>query len=306
MGDRSTNVVYAALAGNVMVSISKFAAASISGSSAMLTEAIHSSADVANQILLLIGNSRSRAVPDDSHAFGYDGEVYFWAFVVAVVVLVAGGAASLYEGMRKLTHPEPLTSPWLSLGVLALSVVFAGSSLWFGLKEYRRVAYRHRLPGFKVSLWRFIELSKDPNLYETLLEDLAALAGIGIAAIGIIASALFDLLWADGTASLGIGLLLIADSWVIARATRSLVADETVAPPLLKDLKCAVEGSPQVRAFADFKTLHLGPRSILVTMTVELTADTIASGAAARDLDQVSEQLKAVDPRVSYVFFRLR
>jgi len=306
MADRSTNVVYAALAGNVMVAISKFAAASISGSSAMFTEAIHSSADVANQILLLIGNSRSRAAPDDSHAFGYDGEVYFWAFVVAVVVLVAGGAASLYEGIRKLTHPEPLTSPWLSLGVLALSVVFEGSSLWFGLKEYRRVAYRHRLPGFKVSLWRFIELSKDPNLYETLLEDLAALAGIGIAAIGIIGSALFDLLWADGAASLGIGLLLIADSWVIARATRSLVAGETVAPPLLKDLKCAIEGSPQVRAFADLKTLHLGPRSILVTVTVELTADTIASGAAARDLDQVSEQLKAVDPRVSYVFFRLR
>ena len=306
MADRSTNVVYAALAGNVMVAISKFTAASISGSSAMLTEAIHSSADTANQILLLIGNSRSRASPDDSHAFGYDGEVYFWAFVVAVVVLVAGGAASLYEGMRKLTHPEPLTSPWLSLGVLALSVVFEGSSLWFGLKEYRRVAYRHRLPGFKVSLWRFIELSKDPNLYETLLEDLAALAGIGIAAIGIIASAIFDLLWADGAASLGIGLLLIADSWVIARATRSLVAGETVAPPLLKDLKCALEGSPQVRAFVDLKTLHLGPRSILVTVTVELTAGTIASGAAARDLDQVSEQLKAVDPRVSYVFFRLR
>jgi len=306
MADRSTNVVYAALAGNVMVAISKFAAASISGSSAMLTEAIHSSADTANQILLLIGNSRSRAEPDDSHAFGYDGEVYFWAFVVAVVVLIAGGAASLYEGMRKLAHPEPLTSPWLSVGVLALSAVFEGSSLWFGLREYRRVAYRHRLPGFKVSLWRFIELSKDPNLYETLLEDLAALAGIGIAAVGIIASAVFDLLWADGAASLGIGLLLIADSWVIARATRSLVAGETVAPPLLKDLECAVQGSPQVRAFTDLKTLHLGPRSILVTVTVELTADTIASGAAARDLDQVSDQLKAVDPRVSYVFFRLR
>jgi cation diffusion facilitator family transporter len=306
MADRSTNVVYAALAGNVMVAVSKFVAAGLSGSSAMLTEAIHSSADTANQILLLIGNSRSRAAPDDSHAFGYDGEMYFWAFVVSVVVLIAGGAASLYEGMHKLADPEPLISPWLSLGVLAMSAVFEGGSLWFGLREYRRVAYRHRLPGFRVSLWRFIELSKDPNLYETLLEDLAALVGIGIAAAGIIASASFDLLWADGAASVGIGLLLMADSWVIARATRSLVAGETVAPPLLKDLRCAVQASPQVRAFADLKTLHLGPRSILVTLTVELTADTIASRSAAQDLDQVSEQLKAVDPRVTHVFFRLR
>src|SRR5271167_3105413 len=111
MADRSTNVVYAALAGNVMVAVSKFAAASISGSSAMLTEAIHSSADTANQILLLVGNRRSRAAWDETHAFGYGGEVYFWAFVVAVVVLIAGGAASLYEGMRKLADPEPIALP---------------------------------------------------------------------------------------------------------------------------------------------------------------------------------------------------
>jgi cation diffusion facilitator family transporter len=274
MADPSTKVVYAALAGNVMVAASKFAAAGISGSSAMLTEAIHSSADTANQILLLIGNHRSRAAPDDSHAFGYGGEMYFWAFVVSGVILIAGGAASLYEGMRKLADPEPITSPLLSLGVLVMSAVFEGSSLWFGIREYRRVAFRHRLPGFKVSLWRFIDLSKDPNLYETLLEDLAALVGIGVAAIGIVGSAIRGLPWADGAASVGIGLLLIVDSLVIARATRSLVAGETVAPPLLKDLERALRDSPQVGVFANPKTLHLGPRSILVTLTVGLSGGT--------------------------------
>src|SRR5258706_13936496 len=118
MPDPSTRVVYAALAGNILVAMSKFAAAGISGSGAMFTEAIHSTADTANQLLLLIGNKRSRAEPDQTHAFGYSGEVYFWAFVIAVMVLIAGGAASLYEGVIKLAHQEPIKAPLLSLGVL--------------------------------------------------------------------------------------------------------------------------------------------------------------------------------------------
>ncbi len=235
----------------------------------MLTEAIHSTADSADQILLLIGDKRSRAEPDETHAFGYSGAVYFWAFVIAVMVLIAGGAASLYEGMLKLAHREPIKAPLLSLGVLGLSAVFEGCSLWFGVRESKRVASRHRMPGYEFRFWRFIDLSKDPNLYETLLEDLTAVVGIGVAAVGVIASAAFHLLWADGAASVGIGLLLIADSWLVAKATRSLIAGETVAPPLLKDLECALRASPQLRAFADVKTLHLGPRSILVALTVE-------------------------------------
>jgi len=306
VADRSTAVVYVALGGNLLVAALKFAAATISRSTAMLTEAIHSAADCANQVLLLIGNKRSQAGPDETHAFGYGGEVYFWAFVVAVMVPIAGGAASIYEGVRKLADPEPVRSLSISLTVLGLSALFEGWSLRFGLREYRRVAFRHRLPGFRVSLWRFIELSKDPNLYETLLEDIAALAGIGIALVGVVLSATFHRLWADGAASLGIGLLLVADSWVIARATRSLVAGETVAPPLLKDLENALRSGPHIRAFANLKTLHLGPSTILIAVTVELASERITSQSAADDLDKVSDQLKAVDERVAHVFFRLR
>jgi cation diffusion facilitator family transporter len=306
MADRSTEVVYAALAGNALVAVSKFAAAGISGSTAMLTEAIHSSTDTANQILLLIGNKRSRAAADDTHPFGYGGEVYFWAFVVAVMVLFAGGAASLYQGWRKLTNPAPIESPVVSLVVLALSAVFEVSSLRFGIREYKRVVSRHTIPGFQVGLWQFIKLSKDPNLYETLLEDLAALVGIAIAASGVIASAAFHLVWADGAASLGIGLLLIADSWAIARATRSLIAGESVAPPLLKDLDNALQASSHIATFTELRTLHLGPRSILVTVVLELSTDQGTSHSVARDLDQVAAQLRAVDPRVTHTYFRLR
>lgn len=169
MADRSTKVVYAALLGNVLVAVTKFIAATLSGSSAMLTEAIHSSADTANQILLLLGNSRSRAKLDPTHPFGYGMEIYFWTFVVAVLVLLAGGGASLWEGIHHLIAPKPIVSAGLSLGVLAVSSAIEGFSLLVGYREYKRVSRTHTIPNEHVGLWKFIKQSKDPNLYESLL-----------------------------------------------------------------------------------------------------------------------------------------
>ena len=150
---------------------------------------------IVNQVLLLIGNRRSEKAPDESHPFGYDGEMYFWAFVVAVIVLLAGGAASIYQGVHELEHLHAIDSPVLSLIVLALSAVFEGGSLVVGYRASRRVIARHPGDGKPVSMWRFIKLSKDPNMYESLLEDSAALIGIGIAAIGVIGSASVNRAW---------------------------------------------------------------------------------------------------------------
>lgn len=128
MPDASTKVVYAALTGNVLVALSKFGAAFLSGSSAMLTEAIHSAADTVNQVLLLVGTWRSRARPSARHAFGHGMEIYFWTFVIAVIVLLAGGVASIWQGVMQVAAPHPIESPLISLGVLALSALFEGSS----------------------------------------------------------------------------------------------------------------------------------------------------------------------------------
>ena len=305
LAEDSKWVVYAALSGNVLVAASKFGAAAISGSSAMLTEAVHSSADCVNQVLLLIGNRRSEKQADESHPFGYDGEMYFWAFVVAVIVLLAGGAASIYQGVHELDHQHAIESPVLSLIVLALSAVFEGGSLIVGYRASRRVIARHPGDGKPVSMWRFIKLSKDPNMYESLLEDSAALIGIGIAAVGVIGSAFLNHLWMDAAASIAIGVLLIADSYVIAVATRSLIAGEAVAFPLRTEIGTALKDAGFDKGCTDLKSLHLGPKTILVMLSVlekKLPADT----SIAAQLEAISARIKRVDDRIRHVFFTLR
>lgn len=296
-------MVYAALIGNVLVAALKFGAAAISGSSAMLTEAIHSTADSANQVLLLVGDRRSRTRANTMHPFGYGMEVYFWTFVVAVIVLLAGGAASVFEGVKHFEHPDSIVSPWLSLAVLALSAVFEGSSLSVGYREFKRIVRKHNPRGKKVSLWAFIKLSKDSNLYESLLEDSAALIGIGIATIGVVLSAFFHVLQADGLASIAIGVLLVANSYVIAQATRSLIAGESVAPPLLIEIKERLATLENRMEVTDVKTLQLGPRSILITLTIA-PAPGKSAGELESDSRAVTTALEGVDERIKHVYFR--
>jgi cation diffusion facilitator family transporter len=303
MAEGSRRVVIAALIGNGLVAITKFTAAALSSSSAMFTEAIHSSADTINQVLLLLGDTRSRTKADSTHAFGYGMEIYFWTFIVAVLVLLAGGGASLWEGVRELRHPEPIRSVGLTFVVLVLSAIFEGSSFLVGYREYRRVASVHRLPELEPSLWRFIEWSKDPNLYEALLEDLAALIGLAIAAAGVAASAFLGMLWADGAASCLIGVLLIGDALVILMATRSLIAGEAAAPPLQKDIRLALQAAPSTVDVIDESTLHLGPRTILVFVTVRQPAPT-TSTALTQALEEITRTVKGVDRRIRHVFFR--
>jgi cation diffusion facilitator family transporter len=303
MPDSSTKVVYAALLGNVLVALLKFGAAFLSGSSAMLTEAIHSTADTVNQVLLLIGTWRSRARADASHAFGYGMEVYFWTFVVAVIVLLAGGVASIWQGAMRIGAPEEITSPLVSLAVLALSALFEGTSFAVGYRAFKKIACGRTHHGRPVSMWRFIKLSKDPNLYETLLEDSAALIGIGIAALGVMASVYLNLPWADGAASIAIGVLLIANSLVIANATRSLISGESMAPAVLADVRRELKEVAGAVRVAEVKTLHLGPTTVLVALTV--TREGAASAAEVeRSLKEIEERARAVDARIRFVYFR--
>ena len=302
MADGSSKVVYAALAGILLVAGSKFIAAVISGSSAMLTEAIHSSADCTNQLLLLIGVRRSKLPSDPTHPFGYAMEIYFWTFsIVAVLVLLAGGAYSLFQGVSKLAHPSSIRAPELSLFVLFLSAIFEGASFRVGYRQYQKVIATHNAPGDTVNLIQFIKWSKDPSLYESLLEDGAALAGLAVAAIGVVASAHFGILRADGAASLVIGMILVANGIAILVATRSLIAGEAVAPPVLRDFWSAVRTRQWSDRVTDLATLHLGPSCILVAVTLSPRTGEDSDREVALELDQL---LKAADPRVLDVLIR--
>ena len=299
MADGSSKVVYAALAGNFLVAASKYVAAVISGSSAMLTEAIHSTSDCINQLLLLIGVRRGKLPSDPSHRFGYGMEIYFWTFVVAVLVLLGGGAYSIYRGASELAAPHAIVAPNLSLGILLLSAIFEGGSFSVGYKQYKKVVATHRIPGQSISLIQFIKLSKDPSLYESLLEDGAALAGIVVAAVGISASAYFGWLRADGAASIVIGMILVVNGMAILIATRSLVAGEAVAPPVLHDLQSSLRGQSWSGRITDLATLHLGPSCILVAVTLAP-----GPGEDAKVGLEVERRLKATDPRIIEVLFR--
>ena len=302
--EESTRVVYAALAGNVLVALAKFGAAALSGSSALLTEAIHSSADSANQLILLLGNRRSRTTPDESHPFGYGMGIHFWPLDVAMMVLLPGGVASIYEGVARLSHLQPIERPLLSLGVLGASAVFEGSSLAVGYRAFKRIVRGRKVDGEPVGMWRFIEISKDPNLYETLLEDTAALIGIGIAIAGVVASRYFGLLMADGIASIAIGLLLVADSLVIARATRSLIAGESAASPVVDGIHELLSKHSAELQVSGVATLQLGPATILVALSIAPGPGTPLA-EVAQGLQEATERLKAFDARIEHVLFRL-
>ena len=298
MAEGSTRVVLTALAGNGAIALAKFIAAGLSGSTAMLTEAIHSLVDTGDQLLLLVGQSRGKRPPDESHPLGYGMETYFWSFIVALMVFVLGGVLSIYEGVRHILRPEPVISPFISLGVLAVAAVFEGASFRVGYREYKRV-----IRGAPLRLWGFIRASKDPSLVSVLLEDSAALIGIGLAAVGVIAASLFKIAWADGAASVAIGLLLTCVAFVLANETRSLIAGESVAPIVMDRLKATLAHIDCIMRLDEITTLHLGPGAILVALTLAFRPNSTTQLVDAAIVD-ITKCLQEADGRVAYVYVR--
>jgi len=298
MAKGSTRVVLAALAGNGAIALAKFVAAWLSGSTAMLTEAIHSLVDTGDQILLLVGQRRGARPSDPTHPLGYGMEAYFWSFIVALMVFLLGGVLSVYEGVRHILHPAPVISPWISLGVLAVAAVFEGASFRVGYREYRRV-----VRGGPIRLWAFIKGSKDVSLVSVLLEDSAALVGIALAAAGVVASSFFRLAWADGAASVAIGLLLAGVAFVLANETRSLIAGEAVAPVVMERLKDTLAHIDCITELEEIATLHLGPGAILVALTLALRPRSTAE-AVNTAIFEITRCLRETDGRIAYVYVR--
>lgn len=298
MAEGTTQVVWVALAGNVAIAVIKLVASLVTRSSAMLTEAIHSLVDVLDQVFLLVGLRRAARPANELHPFGYGLEAYFWSFAVALLIFALGGAVSVWEGVKRILAPQELARPWINFLVLAMSAGFEGASFAVGYREIQKVVGSR-----DVSLWRFIRMSKDPALFATLLEDGAALVGLAIAAAGVAASAYLHLAWADGVASVLIGVLLAAVALILANEVRSLMAGEAAHPRVVEAVRKILLEDPNVEVVAELLSLHLGPESILVGVTLEfrdgLSGDEIQSAAQA-----LSNRVQASDDRIGRIFLR--
>lgn len=289
-------VVFAALGGNLAIALAKFVAFAFTGSSAMLTEAIHSLVDTGNQGLLLLGMRRGAKAPDESHPFGYGMEAYFWSFIVALMIFALGGAVSIWEGIDKIRDPEPMQRPWINLLVIGMAMVFEGASFTVALREFR--SFWRGTP-----LFRSIRGSKDPNLFAVLLEDSAALTGLAIALAGVAGSAFLGRTWADGAASILIGLLLVAVAAFLANETRSLLAGEAATPRTVAQVRALIEADPRVAAIPEVLSMHLGPREILFALTLHLS-DRLTRSQMETALDELTAKVQSVDPRITRVFLR--
>ncbi|WP_296599889.1 cation diffusion facilitator family transporter [Phenylobacterium sp.] len=297
MAGDSKLAIYAAAGGNLAIAVSKFAAFLFTGSSAMLTEAVHSLVDTGNQGLLLLGLKRASRPPDPGHPFGHGMELYFWSFVVALLVFALGGAFSIYEGILRATHPGPMVSPWINFLVLGLAIGFEGGSFLVAFREHRR---RH---GGRGRFLKSIKASKDPSLFAVLLEDAGALIGLLMALAGVAASSLLGLHWADGVASIGIGLLLTTIAVFMANETRSLLTGEAAAPEIVRDVRAILEADPRVVQVIEVLSLHLGPEEILVGVTIDFDDD-LPGGGVEVAASELSDRIQQTQPAITRLFLR--
>jgi cation diffusion facilitator family transporter len=304
MADRSTLSVVGALVGNLAVAGVKFLAFLLGGSSAMLTEAIHSLVDTLNQVLLLFGLHQSKKPPDPNHPFGHGLELYFWTFVVALLIFAIGGALGIYEGLRKFAHPARVTHPGLNLLVIAVSAIIEGLSLFVSLKAARdsqSPILRRVVP--KLNVIRLLHLSKDPRTYEVVAEDSAAVLGLLFATLGVIGSAWLGWPHADAIASLAIGALLVAVAVFLAVETRSLLTGETASEPVLAEIRRIFDHDNRIRAVCEIQSMHLGPQDILVAATLDFRDD-LTAPQLEKAADELTQRLKEAEPRITRVFIR--
>ncbi|HEV7525683.1 MAG TPA: cation diffusion facilitator family transporter [Acidimicrobiia bacterium] len=291
----SKRAVVAAFLANLGIAIIKFVAFVVTHSSSMLSESIHSLADTGNQGLLLLGRARARRPPDDQHPFGYGTLRYFYAFVVAFVLFSLGGVFSIFEGVDKLRNPHEIQSSGWAIGVLIGSMVLEGLSFRTGIREANEV----RPPG--ESWWGFIRHTKSPDLPVVLLEDTAALTGLVIALVGVVAADVTGNARWDGVGSLAIGALLVAVAVILVVEMSSLLVGEAARPEVVARIRRVIEEFPAVRRCIHLRTDHLGPDEIIVATKVEFDPD-LTMAELATTIDALEAEIRAAEPRATWVF----
>jgi cation diffusion facilitator family transporter len=288
-------VIYAALACNAAIALGKFVAAIFSGSAAMAAEGVHSTVDMGNQGLLLYGLKRSRRPPDQHFPFGYGKEVYFWCFAVAIELFTVGAGAALLRGVWRALHPQPARHFLVNYAVLGIAVLFEGSTWLFALNEFAKIKGRR-------SYVEAVRYGKDPSRFMVLFEDTAALLGLLIALAGIGAEQLTGQPIYDAVASILIGCVLCASAVWLAYETKGLLIGESANREVVEDIRRIAAQVDGIEHAHEVLTMHVGPRFILVAMTLELSPGRKRGHA----VDQLEARLKRKHPHIRRVFVRVR
>ncbi|HMH00567.1 MAG TPA: cation diffusion facilitator family transporter [Terriglobales bacterium] len=291
----SLKVIYAAIAANLAIAISKFVAAVFTGSSAMLAEAFHSTADTGNELLLLLGIKRSQRPADSDHPFGHGKELYFWSLVVAIFIFGVGGGVSFYEGVSRVLRPRSTNNPGWNYAVLCMAAAFEGYSWYIA----RRALESQKKRG--ETLWRVILRSKDPTVFTVFLEDSAALMGIAIAFLGIFLGQVFRNPYSDAVASMVIGLLLAAVALVLAMESGALLVGESANPDLIRRVRKIISSEPAVEVVGDILTMQLGVDQVLVAVTVKFRRD-LSVPQIESTIDRLERRIRQEEPTIKRIF----
>lgn len=294
MASGSKKVIFAALIGNSLISITKFTAAAMTGSSAMLSEGIHSLVDTGNQGLLLYGIKQASKPADEDFPFGYGKEIYFWSFIVAILIFALGGGISIYEGIRHLSNPEPISNPMINYIVLGLAMVFEGAAWWFAFREFSK----------QKGKWGYIEAiqrAKDPSIFVVLFEDSAAMLGLVVAFAGVALSQFTGILIFDSIASIVIGMILVGTSIWLAYETKGLLIGESANRVVVQEIRAILQLEPSIEAVNEVLTMHMGPDFILANISVDFvdseTVDRIETVIA-----RIDQAIKQKHPEIKRVF----
>jgi cation diffusion facilitator family transporter len=292
----STRTLVVALLANLGIAVSKFVAAAITGSSAMLTEGVHSVVDSTNQLLLMWGRHASKRAPDKLHPFGYGRELYFWSFVVAVLVFSAGAGVSVYEGIIHILHPEPAVSPVIAYAVLLIAFLLEG---WSTVEAYRDFRRAKGALGWVAA----IRQSKDPPAFIVLLENGAAIAGVIAAAFGLLLAQLTGNPFFDGAASVVIGIILAFTAGLLAFESKGLLIGEAADPELVRDLRELASGKKGVVGVGHVLTIHSAPDIVTAMINVDFD-NAISAGEVERIVCDVELEARERWPQVRRLFIR--
>ena len=290
----SLKTIFFALGANFAIFVAKAFAAVVTGSGAMAAEAVHSLADCGNQGLLLIGMKNARAPATPDHPLGQGKAIYFWSFLVALLLFSVGGAFSIYEGLHKLSSPEPLKWPWLAIGVLAFGIAAESVSMWGCLREVAKARGGR-------SLWRWFRESRQSELIVIFGEDLAALLGLVLALLAVLLTLLTGNPMFDALGTLAIGVLLVVIAVFIAVEVKALLIGQSVEPALKADIQRFLEERPEIARVFNLITLQLGS-DVMVAIKAEIQGD-LAMRNAVDAINAVERDLKARFPEIRWSFF---
>jgi len=290
----SVKAILAALVGNSLIAVTKFIAASYTGSSAMFSEAVHSVVDSGNQLLLLYGVKRSKRPADSKHPFGYGKELYFWSFVVAILIFSIGSGISFYEGFHKLHSPEPVSNPMINFIVLGFAVIFESWTCWVAATEFKKSKGDR---GWVEAIRR----SKDPALFTVLFEDTAALLGLLVALIALTLSEHLNLPVLDSVASLIISFILAVTAGLLAFECKGLLTGEGASEEVVTGIKQIINESQGIKHVNEVLTLHLGPEDILLNVSLDFEDD-LSSGEVEEAISTLESRIKQMFPEIRRVF----